>query len=166
MNDTYVECMVPHRKSPLAGFFKVAMYALAGIMFALGVLGYLMAFIPAIIFALLAYFVSPRFDIEYEYLYIDKTISIDKVMAKQKRKHIMDIDLNKMEVMAVYNSHELDSYKAGNTPYKEYASGEENAKVYAIVISDTEGRRMIGIEPNAAMLSAIKTVFPRKVIEY
>lgn len=166
MNETYVECLVPHKKSPLAGFFKVAMYALAAIMFLFGLLGYAVAFVPAIVFVLLAYFVSPMFDIEYEYLYVDKTISIDKVMSKEKRKHVVDIDLNKMEIMALYSSHELDSYKASNTPYKEYASGEDGAKVYVIVIPDAEGRKMFGIEPNEAMLSAIKTVFPRKVIEY
>lgn len=166
MNDTYVECLVPHKKSPLAGFFKVAMYALGTIMFVLGLIGYLYAFIPAVIFVLLAHFVSPMFDIEYEYLYLDKSISIDKVLAREKRKHVTDIDLNKMEIMAVYNSHELDSYKANNTPYKEYGSACEDARVYVIVVADSEGRRMVGIEPNEAMLSAIKTVFPRKVIEY
>lgn len=166
MNDTYVECLVPHKKSPLAGFFKVAMYTLAALMFVLGFFGYLYAFIPAIIFALLAYFITPMFDVEYEYLYIDKSISIDKVLEQKKRKHVADIDLNKMEIMAVYNSHELDSYKANNTAYKEYASGEDGAKVYVIVVSDSDGRKMIGLEPNEAMLSAIKTVFPRKIIEY
>lgn len=166
MNETYVECMVPHKKSPLAGSFPYIMYALAAIFAVFGLIFNIYALALAVIFALLAYFVSPMLDIEYEYLYLDKGISVDKIMSKERRKHITDLDLNKMEIMAVSKSHELDSYRAQNLPYKEYASGEADAKVYVIVISDEKGRRMVGIEPNEAMLKAIKTVFPRKVIEF
>ena len=49
-------------------------------MFAKGVF-----FVGVIAFAGLAYFVFPRLDIEYEYLYLDRELSIDKIMSKEKR---------------------------------------------------------------------------------
>jgi len=165
MNDTYVECMVPHKKSPIAGVFRYIMWVLAAVCAIGGVAVNSLLFAGAILFAVLAYFVSPSLDIEYEYLYVDKSVRIDKVMSKEKRKRVLDIDLNKMEIMAFAKSHDLDSYRSQNISYKEYASGEENANVFVIVYSDKEARYMVGIEPNEEMLKAIKNVFPRKVIE-
>ena len=165
MNETYVECMVAHKKSPLAGAFKYIMYALAILCFLSGVVLSPLGIILAIVLGLVGYIVSPMLDIEYEYLYLDKSISIDKVMAKEKRKHITDIDLNTMEIMAPLSSHELDSYKAQKLPYKEYASGLNDSKVYVIMYIEKENKQMVGIEPNEEMLKAIKTYFPRKVVE-
>lgn len=166
MNETYVECMVAHKKNPLADVFKYLMYALALIALVGAAAFNSLLFVAGVAFALLAYFVSPMLDIEYEYLYIDKSITIDKVLAKEKRKKVCELDLNKMEIMAPVKSHELDSYRAQKLPYVEYASGNENANVYVIVYADGESRRMIGIEPNEEMLKVIKNYFPRKVSEY
>lgn len=166
MNEIYVECMVPHKKSPIAGAFKYIMWVLAVIMFIGGLAVNSLLYVLAILFAVLAYFVSPNLDIEYEYLYVDKSIRVDKVMSKEKRKKVVEIDLNKMEIMAFAKSHDLDSYRTQNLEYKEYASGEENARVFVIVYSDKQSRKMVGIEPNEELLNAVKSVFPRKVIEY
>lgn len=166
MNETYVECMVDHKKSPAADYFRPAMYGLAVICFLGSMIIGLLGLILAVAFALTGYFVSPMLDIEYEYLYLDKSISIDKVLAKEKRSHVLDIDLNTMEIMAPISSHELDSYKAQNTEYKEYASGQEGAKVYCIVYNDKDTRKMVGIEPNEELLKAIKMFFPRQVRDY
>lgn len=166
MNETYVECMVPHKKSPIAGVFKYIAWGLAAVFFVGGFLINSLLYLLAIVCALLAYFVSPMLDIEYEYLYVDRSIQIDKVMSMEKRKKVLEIDLNKMEIMAPLKSAELHSYKAQNLPYKEYSSGEAEDRVYVIVYANKENRCMIGIEPNAEMLNAIKAVFPRKVVTY
>jgi len=166
MNETYVECMVPHKKSPLAGVFKYVAWGLAAVFFIAGFMFNSLFYVLAIVCALLAYFVSPMLDIEYEYLYVDKSIQIDKVMSMEKRRKVLEIDLNKMEIMAPLKSAELHSYKAQNLPYKEYSSGEAEDKVYVIVYADKENRCMVGIEPDVDMLKAIKTVFPRKVIGF
>lgn len=166
MNETYVECMVAHKKSPIAKYFKIMMYGLAIICLVGGMFVGSIGVIPAILLVLVGYFVAPRLDVEYEYLYLDKSISIDKVIGKEKRKHVMDIDLNTMEIMAPVTSHELDSYKVQNIQYKEYASGEEGARVYAIVCNDKDSKMMIGIEPNEEMLKVIKMFYPRQLKEY
>ena len=111
MNDTYVECMVARKSSPLKGILKYVIYILAVISGLLTLTGYIIFIVPLIAFGLLAYFVVPGFDLEYEYLYLDREISIDKIMSKQKRKKVRTLELNKMEKMCPINSHELDSYK-------------------------------------------------------
>ena len=166
MNDTYVEVLVPRKKNPLVGVGRILMYVLAVVCFLLtfakGVF-----FVGVIAFACLAYFVFPRFDIEYEYLYLDKELSIDKIMSKEKRAKVMDIDLEKMEIMARSNSHELDSYRARGLKEHDFTSGEDGMAVYTIVFeSGREGTILVNIEPGEEMLRAIRNVFPRKVSDY
>lgn len=167
MNDTYVECLVPCKRNPLAGVLKVILYAIAaGFAFA-GLFVKTWAFIPAVVFVVLAYLLIPMLDIEYEYLYLDKEISIDKIISKEKRKHVVTIDLNNMEVLAPINSHELDYYNnSKNIEKKDYTSKEEDRKFYAIVYTDKSVQKMAMIEPNEALLHAVKTVFPRKVLDF
>ena len=47
---------------------------------------FIIALIPAILFGVAAYFVYMNTDLEYEYLYLDRELTVDKVMAKSKRK--------------------------------------------------------------------------------
>ena len=48
--------------------------------------GNILIFIIAVAFGVLDYFVFQWTSIEYEYLYLDKEITIDKIMAKTRRK--------------------------------------------------------------------------------
>ena len=166
MNDTYVEVMVARKKNPLLMPLKILLYALTVVFIIMG-LGNGLFFIGAAATALAAYFALPMLDLEYEYLYVDKEISIDKIMSKEKRKNAYNIDLNKMELMAPANSHELDSYKARGLKVLDFSSGNEDAKVFTIVYeTGSEGTVLVNIEPNEEMLRAIRNVFPRKIMDF
>ncbi|MCR5302462.1 MAG: DUF6106 family protein [Lachnospiraceae bacterium] len=166
MNDTYVEVMVDRKKSPLLGAGRVVLYAAAAVFLLMGLVSSVIFIIVAVLLAVAAYFVIPMFDLEYEYLYIDREISIDKIMSKEKRKHAYTVDLNKMDIIAPVNSHELDSYKARNVRTYDFSSGYDDRRVYSIVYeAGSEGTVLVNIEPNEEMLRAIKNVFPRKVLE-
>ncbi|MCR5591667.1 MAG: DUF6106 family protein [Lachnospiraceae bacterium] len=164
MNDTYVEVMVAKKKNPILPVAKVFLYGLAIACFMMAVTASGIFFVITAISVLVAYFVLPNFDLEYEYLYIDKEISIDKIMSKEKRKNVYTVDLGRMELMAPAGSHELDSYKARGIRTYDFSSGNEGANVYSIVYeSGKDGTVLVNIEPNEEMLRAIKNVFPRKV---
>lgn len=168
MNEAYVEHMVARKQNPLAKVLKVACIALAvllcAIAFTIATLWYLL--IPAVLLGIVAYFFIPRLDVEFEYLYLDKEITIDKIFSKDTRKRAMVVDLNKMEFMAPYSSHELDSYKSRKVAEKDFSSREADSKPYAIVYHDASGDELILIEPNDEMLKLIRQVFPRKVLGY
>lgn len=171
MNDTYVEVMVARKKLPVLGVLRVLLYILAAVCFILSIFSQtmvtnLVCLAGTVAFGAVAWLVIPRFDIEYEYLYLDKEITIDKIMSREKRRNVFTVDLNKMEFMARRTSHELDSYKARNLKVYDFSSREEGANVYSIVYSvGGEGTVLVDIEPNEEMLHAIRTVFPRKVID-
>ncbi len=169
MNDTYVECLVDHKTSFGLILLKYLIYAVAAVGIFMGLVFSGSSVVPLLVgiaAAVLAYFVVPRFDIEYEYLYLDKEITIDKVMSKQKRKRVTVIDLNKMEFMAPLTSHEFDNFFARKVPMKHYDSEMPESKPYGIVYQTEKGQEIAVIEPNEAMLKAIKFVLPRKVLDY
>lgn len=166
MNDTYVEFLVPHKKNPLLPFVKFVLYGAAIACALWAFLGWIIMFAVAIVIACVAYFVIPMFDIEYEYLYLEKELSIDKVIAKERRKHVYTIDLNKVEKIAPEGSHELDSYQSREHISKDFSSGMPDAKNVIVVYEEHGQPALIKIQSNDELLKAIKTVFPRKVLEY
>lgn len=166
MSDSYVECMVKRKANPLNPLIKGAIYALTATCAILALMGIPIMFIPTIGLGLLIYFWMPNLDLEFEYLYLDKEITIDKVMNKQKRKRALVLDLNKMEFIAPESSHELDSYKNRNPKIKDFSSKDPEVKKQILVYNADGGTELICFEPNAEMIKAIKNVFPRKIREF
>lgn len=166
MIDSYVECLVARRKSASALILKVVVYALCAIFVIGGIIGFPILFIPGLVLGAVGYFLCPSPDVEFEYLYMGKELTVDKIFAKEKRKTVGTFDLSKMEKMCPLNSHELDAYKNRQLPVKNYSSREVDSRPYVIVYKGEEGECLIFIEPNEELLGAIKSSCPRKVIEY
>lgn len=161
MSDTYVECMVKKRAGMLMQFLKILTIMLAVVFILLGCILW-PALIIGILMAVAAYFVSLNTDLEYEYLYLDREISVDKVMAKSKRKKVAQYDVQRMEILAPMNSYHLDGYKNRKVKTVDYSSGVVS-QPEARYVMYYEGDLKIILEPNEQMLRAIKNVAPRKV---
>ena len=71
-----------------------------------------------------------------------------------------------MEILAPYQSHQLDSYKNNQSIKRyNYSSGIEGQghKPYAFVISKDNAMQMVIFEPDEVMLKDIRNRAPRKV---
>ncbi len=162
MSEMYVECLVARKPSAILSFFKVLLIMMTVVFVFLGLM-----FVPALLVAIItgvgAYFAYMNADVEYEYLYLDKEVSVDKVMAKSKRKKAGSFSIDQMEIMAPLNSHRLDSYR--NREVKkvyDFSSGVacQPEKRYMLFFA---GETKVVIEPNEEMIKAIQTIAPRKV---
>lgn len=164
MSETYVECLVK-KKNSLAGtvlkWFLIVVTAGFGVVTILGG-GKLIPLLITVAVGVLAYIVNMRIDLEYEYLYLDKEISIDKIMHKTKRKRVEVLEINRIEILAPVNSHQLDSYRNRNLKTTDYSVGEVQKpdRRYAMYYN---GDRRILLSPSPELLKAIRTVAPRKV---
>ena len=103
MSDAYVECLVKAKPSVLGkigGFVLTALTVVC--VLAIFVLPPLMlfAFIGAILFGVGAYFVKMFTDLEYEYLYLDKELVVDKIMNKTRRTRVATYQLDRIEILA------------------------------------------------------------------
>ena len=161
MSETYVECLVARKPSTVLSFLKILLIMLTVVFVLIGAI-----FLPGLVVAAItgvgAYFATMNANVEYEYLYLDREVSVDKVMAKSRRKKAGAYSTEQMEICAPLNSHRLDSYRNRNLKTIDYSSGiaAQPEKRYMMVLN---GDTKIILEPNEAMVKAIQSVAPRKV---
>lgn len=163
MNESYKELLVKKdsgAKETVIRFVSVIPTVLSGLLTILT--GNPILFIIAIAFVGLDYLVFQWTDIEYEYLYLDKEISVDKIMAKTRRKKVTTIDVNKIEIMAPEKSYQLDSYRNRQVKVTDLSAGHDlpEEKLYWIFY---EGNQKFLMNLTEDFAKTIKGVAPRKV---
>ena len=96
------------------------------------------------------------------YLYVDKQLTVDKIMARTRRKKVETFDLERMEILAPIKSWHLDDYKNRQLKVVDYSSGVEQQPDirYSMIYN---GEKRVIFEPNAEMVAAIKSIALRKV---
>jgi hypothetical protein len=114
--------------------------------------------------AILTYFASLYTEIEYEYLYVDRQISVDKVLNRSRRKRVAAYDLERMEILAPFNSHRLDSYRQRSVKTSDYSYGKKLEPDLRFAFY-YDGKEQVIFEPNEEMVKAISMVAPRKVFK-
>ncbi|MDE7271638.1 MAG: hypothetical protein K2N95_01075 [Lachnospiraceae bacterium] len=163
MNESYKELLVKKDKGTKETLIRVASVVptvLIGILTLLT--GNIVFFIAVIAFGVLDYFVFQWTDIEYEYLYLDKEISVDKIMAKTRRKKLTTISVEKIEIMAPEKSYQLDSYRNRQTKVTDLSAGHDlpDQKLYWVFY---EGNQKILMNLTEDFAKTIKGIAPRKV---
>ena len=89
----------------------------AGFLIVLAVIFFLLSMLNALMWlgvaaaGIGAYFTSLNASVEFEYLYVDKEISVDKILNKTKRKKVEKFETERMEIFAPINSWHLDNMK-------------------------------------------------------
>ena len=109
MNDLYAEAGVKRKDTAATMGLKALMIlgVLAGLFFIF--IGQIFTFVGiGILIAI--FFLFPSLDIEYEYVFVDGQIDFDRITGKSRRKTILRIDFDQVEIMAPLNSPVLDSY--------------------------------------------------------
>ncbi len=159
--ETYVECLVKRKASMGLNVLKFVLIAIAVVLFFVGSVSNFLFVILAIAIGFGAYFVHLNSSLEYEYLYVDRQLTIDKIMSQQSRKKIETLELDRMEMLAPINSWRLDGFKNRQFKISDYSKGYEEKpdRRYALYYND----RKIIFEPNPEMVAAIKSIAPRKV---
>lgn len=164
MNDSYVECLVKRETKPGMKVLKFLLIFLTVLVAfsAIVLFGNFLFYLIAVAFGVGAYFVSTHSDVEYEYLYVDRQISVDAIYAKSRRKNVGKYDVEKMEILAPIYSYKLDDFKNRNVKAADFSSGVESKPDNRYVFY-YDGKEKIIIEPSAEFVDAVKNVAPRKV---
>lgn len=162
MNEAYYEIMVEKKNSPGLKIAQIVMIILAVFFTLMMLIGVIWGLPLAVACGVAYYFISLRVNVEYEYLYVDKELQIDRILAKSKRKRMETLDLKQLEILAPARSHELDSYRNGKYAKADYTSGDETKERYILVVSG----KQIMFEPSEEMVKTIKMFAPRKVFTY
>lgn len=163
MNDSYKELLVKKGTGMKDRVFRIVCLVPTILLVLLTFLtANMILFILAVALGVLDYFIFQWTDVEFEYLYLDKEISIDKVMAKSRRKRAAVLNVEKMEILAPIQSHQLDSYRNRNVKTVDYSAGTDlpGQKVYAMYY---EGNQKYLLNLDDDFAKTVKMVAPRKV---
>lgn len=165
MGDSYVEVLVKKQSKPwysfvkgLLGFSTVWMFVVLGIM-QVNVIFIVLGAVMGVVF----YFVCWEMDLEYEYLYVNGELSVDKIMGKASRKQCVVITFDQVEIVAPTGSWHLSDYTKQNCAKLDYSSATGDDNVYAMYYKGKKGLTKLLFEPNAKMIEAMKMNSPRKV---
>ena len=164
MSESYLEYLVKRKASPIKVAIKYLLYVWTGFLVLVGLLGNITSMVLGVICGAIAYFYTMNAEIEYEYLFLGRDLSVDKIHAKSKRKRMMEFDLERKELIAPVKSHRLDSYRA-NKKYISYdfSSHQEGEEAYCFIYAgDNEVSKVI-IDMTDELLQCFKNVSPRKV---
>jgi len=157
MEQTYLEVLVARKKNNLATLLKfgcgvLAVPTLLMMPFSVFFLG------MAVVLAGLAYFGYLNEWIEYEYSYVCRELSVDKIMARSRRKSVATYMVDKMEIGAPEGSHRLDGYGGGKYEVKDYSSKSGSTYVFYY-----EGRKKIVLEADQGLMEALHSASPSKL---
>lgn len=124
-------------------------------------IGYLQAIGIALIFGAgyLGWFLSSKFNIEYEYILTNGEMDIDKITAKRKRKRILNFKCANIERMGKYRpaEHANGSY----TSTYVICNVDENS--FFAVIRQEKGLILVIFSPNEKIIDGMKKFLPRQV---
>lgn len=118
--------------------------------------------ITVALWAIYRYLVYPFTDIEYEYLYVDRTLTVDKIMAKEKRKTVATYEIDRLEMLAPADSYRLNEFKNREMKTVDYSSGKENTEDIRYVMI-YEGGLKIVLDLTKEFVKIIQNNSPRKV---
>ncbi|SEP72763.1 hypothetical protein SAMN02910289_00465 [Lachnospiraceae bacterium RM5] len=124
--------------------------------------------IPVIILAALIYvtvIVFRRTNIEFEYIFAQDELRIDKIMNMTSRKNLENIEISKVELVTYEGTDAYNEYENKDYEYDDYSSGLESENKYYMYYRDDNGLTKIIFEPNEAILDQIIKLAPRKVIK-
>ena len=162
MNDSYKELLVKRERGGQGTVMRIVCVVPTVLLALLTLSGNLIVFIATVALGIFDYFVFQWTDVEFEYLYLDKEITVDKVMAKTRRKRAAVLDVNTIEIMAPQNSGQLTYYKNRQVKTVDLSAGHDlpDQKLYMVYY---EGNQCFLLNLDDDFAKTVKSVAPRKV---
>ena len=161
MGDFYTEQLIKKQGDMKDLVIKAVLVAVAFVS-VLTVFIFPMGLIFPIIVIAMVWFLISRLNVEYEYLYVNGDLDIDKIMNKSKRKRVFSTNVKEMELFAPVNSERLEQFK--NSKVINLSSGRADARLYAMIVANNGQTAKLIFEPNDTIIEGLFMLAPRKVV--
>lgn len=160
MSDFYTEQLVKKQTTMKDVFIKALLVAIAIVSVFVVLMFPVAVVVPVIVIGAVVFFIR-RLDVEYEYLYVNGDLDIDKIMHKAKRKRVFSTNISNMELLAPEGAEELTQYR--NARIVDFSSGTADAKRYVLVVAENGQITKLIFEPNETIIEGMFLMAPRKV---
>lgn len=161
MGDFYTEKMVK-RKAGGRELAPAAGLAAAALISAYIALSNLLGVLLVIIFVGLCVIAVRRSRIEYEYLFINGDLDIDKIINRSSRKTVFSMNVSELELLAPEGNRELERY--GNARMLDFSSNQPAFKRYVLVAGRKGELYRVVFEPGEELVEGFFLMAPRKVL--
>lgn len=166
MNEMYAEWLVKRKSPAYTMLLKIVMGILCVIAFFLSVSPAFGIFGVFILFAALGatYFVFRNSEVEFEYLFVTNTLSIDRIYGRSKRKKAWEGSMDGIQIVAPTDTTEARDRETSNMKVLDFSSNVPGVKTYTLISQSGSETTKIIFEPNDKLLHCMKMTAPRKVI--
>lgn len=161
MKDYYAEQLVKKSDSTGNSFARVALILIIGLS-VWGVTKYPLWIIATCILVIISAWLYWRMDVEYEYLFINDELTIDKVMAKSKRKTVFKVHMRDVELIAPIDSGAARPYQ--KIKICNFSSRRKDITPYLMIITEDDGCSGLEFEPCPEILAGMMRFDSDKVI--
>lgn len=164
MSEAFKELLIKQKENKKDKLLGTVMVVAAVISLVSALLLHPLFLLGAVAFGVLSYVVYFRkMRVEYEYTYMDRELRIDRIYNESKRKSIVVLDLNKMEILAKENSYHLDGYKNRTVKEWDFSNGLEDSEELATYILYYAGTDKYYLSLSEDFMKAIRQIMPHKV---
>ena len=163
MKDVYVEWLVNRRPGKVFKALKalcIVVLVLVAIAFLLTFNVFLMVGVVAMGFA--THYANSFTKVEYEYIYVNGDMAVDRILNKSSRKRLIVFDMSKVEIVAPLGSPKLDGFAHKDYKQVDYTSGVRKPGSHIFVMYYGEGQKVL-LEPNRELVEAMRDKIPHKV---
>lgn len=109
------------------------------------------------------WYIFTSLNVEYEYSIVGGTINIAKIIAKRKRKRLLNFEASKIEEMKEYHGEDFDARVYGHV-YDLRGADSIDTPYVATVNTDKHGRTALIFNPSRDFLEAMKPHLPRQIV--
>lgn len=166
LQDVHVENFANRGKSVGMRMITISVGILAFFCLLLGML-FPPFFLGVIGFGLLAWFLSTRVELDFDYAYTNGTIDIAKVFNKSSRKRFLSIDMKDVVLVGPVGSDSVRAYEGRGIKTIDASSRNPEIKTYEVVYHDTRSNNnsetIVLMDLEDDFLEAMRTAAPSAV---
>lgn len=164
MDDLFTEMDVTKARTPLTYLAQGLLVVVTALLFAAGIfiLPYLL--LAGLVMIYVDRWLFRKFNVEWEYSYVNGELDIAKIFSKESRKHIATYVVKDAELFAPVDSDAMNPYR--ELPVKDYTEGTKEArkKAYALVYRTGGSSCAVLLSPNDQMINDIRIRMPGKTV--
>ena len=161
MDDFYTEQLIKKQADSKDALKKTGLIAATVLAFFIAFMMPVGILLP-VVMIVIDVLVFRNLNVEYEYIFVNGDLDIDRIMNKSRRKRMFSTDADQMELLAPVGAVELMQYKKIKT--YDYTSGKGDAEVYALIAPNKGEKCKVLFEPNETIVEGFFVKAPRKVI--
>lgn len=165
-DDTFVEELVVKRGG-IRNVFLGLLMAVAALVIIAACFLFLPALLPAVMaITVFGVYLGIKFlGVEYEYSFTNGELDIDKILAKRKRKRVLETDYQKIQVMAPYTAeYESETKNYQVSAVVDVSSSKNAAGRWFFICVDNDGKyTFVVFQPSKRMREAIRKYCRSKI---